>query len=74
MIDHENPWAAVIGESRPLARTWCSRPWPRQRGSSTTPSVGRTRLARSAEFFDFLIEDVNGLTETLGSLLSRTHR
>jgi hypothetical protein len=62
VIDHENPWAPLVA-SRP--------PWL-ERGSAVLArvgqeldesSVGGMRLARSAEFFEFLIDDVSGLTE-----------
>jgi DNA-binding MarR family transcriptional regulator len=72
VIDHENPWAAVTASRGP----WLERGAAvlgRASEELDDSSVGRMRLARSAEFFDFLIEDVNGLTERWAAYL-RTHR
>jgi predicted transcriptional regulator len=62
VIDHENPWAPLMASRAP----WL------ERGSAVLgragkeldeSSVGGMRLARSAEFFEFLIDDVGGMTE-----------
>ena len=72
VIDHENPWVTVVASRAP----WLERGAAvlnRASDELDGSSVGRMRLARSADFFDFLIEDVNGLTERWAAYL-RTHR